>query len=308
MGKIVVFGGSGYLGSAVVRRALQDGHEAVVVGRSGHGVENARAVTWDAKALGPWAEELEGAYGVVNLCGSPIFQRWTASSKAAIWSSRVETTKLIGQAIAACKTPPGAWVNASATGGYGDCGTREVSEASAFSGGFLGELCQAWEGAVTQSETPNTSQCRLRLGIVLGNGCPFGSVLSKLPAIGPLGDGSHYQPWIHADDVSGLVMLALEQRLPGAMNATAPVPATNDALMASIRKAMVRLPAPPVPRMVIRLVCKANGWEEGLLMDSCRAVPQIATSRGYTFAYERVEAAALDAFGQVPEAWRRQLA
>jgi len=305
MGKIVVFGGSGYLGGEIVRRARQEGHEAVIVGRSCSGPG---MVTWDGKSLGPWAQELEGALGVVNLCGSSIFQRWTPRAKEEMLQSRAGTTALIGQAIADCQRPPAAWVNASGCGGYGDCGTREVSEASAFSGGFLGELCRDWEGAVLAASTPNTARCRLRLGTVLGQGSQFGTILSKLPAIGPLGEGSHYQPWIHAEDASGLVMFALERRLEGALNATAPFPATNAALMAAVRKAMVRLPAPAVPKPLVALFCKLQGWDEGLLMDSCRAVPQIAVANGYRFAFERVEAATQAAFGEVPKAWRRQIA
>lgn len=308
MGKIIVFGGSGYLGGAVVRAATAAGHEAVVVGRSGRDTHGARAVAWDAKTLGPWTSELEGATAVVNLCGSPVFQRWTSAGKRDIMESRVVPTRLLGEAIAACQAAPSVWVNASATGGYGDCGAREVSEASGFGTGFLAEVCKEWEGAMLAAETPQTARCRLRIGIVLGQGCPFGKVISRLPAIGPLGSGSNYQPWIHVDDVASMALFAIEIGFSGAMNATAPTPATNAALMEAVRKALVRLPAPPLPDSLVGLACRMSGWDKELLTDSCRAVPQIALARGFQFKYPRLEQAAQDAFGQAPKAWQRQLA
>lgn len=303
MGKIVIAGGSGFLGHAISAEAAAAGHEAVVLTRGGEAPPGAKAVRWDGRSVGGWKEELEGAEAVVNLAGASLMQRWTPKAWQEIRDSRLESTRAVGEAVAACSSPPAAWVNASATGYSGDRGTAEVSEASPASSSRLGTLCAEWEGAALQAATPRTSRCRLRIGVVLGRGGGLGATLSKLPAIGPLGSGRQYMPWVHVDDVAGLVMLAIRERVDGAMNAASPNPATNAALMEAARKAMGRLPAPPLPVPVVRLICRANLWDEELLLASCRAVPQTALGLGFEFRHPSLAGAAEAAFDSVPPAW-----
>jgi hypothetical protein len=303
MGKVVVAGGTGFIGRAIVNAALAAGHEAVVLSRGGE-VPGARTVRWDAQTQGPWAAELDGALAVVNLTGATVLQRWTPQAWQEITDSRIVSTRAIGEAVQASSSPPASWVNASAVGYYGDRGAAEVSEASDHAPTRLGKLCRAWEDEVTNAQTPRTARCRLRIGVVLGEGGGLAATLSKLPAIGPLGDGRAYQPWVHLRDVAGLTMLAVRERVDGAMNAVSPNPVTSATMMEAVRKAMGRLPAPALPEFAVRLLCRANRWDTDMLLASCRAVPQTALAFGYSFEFPTVSAAAQDVFGRLPTAWR----
>jgi uncharacterized protein (TIGR01777 family) len=306
MGKVVVAGGSGFIGAAIVREAALCGHEVVVLSRSARAPVGARGVAWDGRTVGAWAGELDGADAVVNLTGASLVRRWTPKYWEEIRSSRLDSARAVGEAAASCSRPPKAWVNASAVGYYGDCGPVEVSEARVPASTRLGLLCQEWEAAVTAAQTPGTKKTLLRIGIVLGRGGGFVQALSRLPALGPLGSGRHYLPWIHVRDVARMALFAAEAGIEGAVNATAPRPATYAAVVEALRKALGKPPAPPLPRLLVRLMCKANGWDEDMLLASCRAVPQVALARGFEFSFPELGQACADAGGELPAAWRAE--
>ncbi len=306
MGKVVVAGGSGFIGAALVEVLQGSGHETVVLSRSGKGPRGSRAVVWDGKSVGPWAAELEGAMGVVNLAGHPVMDRWTPAVMEKIRSSRVETTRAIGEAIASCQTPPTAWVNASAVGYYGDTGAAEVSEASPAAMGFLGDVCRQWEAAVDSAVAPNTRKVKVRIGFVLGRGggaLPLLSTVTKAFLGGPLGSGRQYVPWIHVKDLARIIVWALTEDVHGAINGTAPRPVTNADLMAGLRAAFGRPPVPAAPEPLVRLMLQAQGLPADVVLGGTRAVPAIPLGLGFQFEFETLAQALADLIDDAPRAW-----
>lgn len=307
MKKVVIAGGSGFIGRALISAFTASGYEVVVLSRSDKAVEGARRVSWDGKTLGAWQEELNGAHAVVNLCGESIMQRWTNASLAKIRESRIKPTELIGEAIANCATPPQVWVNASATGYYGDTGTREISEASPAGKDTLAQICRDWESAVDKARTSTTVRTKVRIGIVMGKDSEAFKQLSRLTNMllgGNLGTGSQYFSWIHVQDLANLIVWAAENPTNGAINACAPEPVTNSDLMASFRKHYGVPFALPAPEFAVRAATKALGWDPQILLGGTRAVPAIAESRGYEFQFPTIEAALTNLIDDVPASWK----
>jgi uncharacterized protein len=306
MGKVVVAGGSGFIGRAVVAVALESGHEAVVLSRSGRAVAGARGVQWDGATLGSWASELEGAAGVVNLAGESVLKRWTPAHRKAMHASRIGPTRLIGEAVAACSEPPKAWVNASAIGWYGDTGQREVSEASPAAQDETAALCRDWEAAVDEAVTPSTRKVKVRIGLVLGNEAGALPMLTKVTKAflgGPLGDGSDYKSWIHVRDLARMVVWAIESDVVGPINGTAPNPVTEADFMAALRAALGRPPVPPAHPFVAEALSGVLGIPKHVLLAGCRVVPAIPLARGFQFEFPTVESALADLLDDVPSAW-----
>jgi uncharacterized protein len=307
MKKVVIAGGTGFIGRTLIREFCEAGYDVEILSRANRALQGAATVTWDGKTVGNWTGALEGAHAVINLCGESLLQRWTNASKKRMRDSRIGTTKLIGEAISVCDQPPKVWINISAVGWYGDTGNREVSEASPAGKDFLAQLCADWEGAVDQSDTPWTRQCKLRVGVVLGKGADVFGLLARLTKMmlgGTVGTGRQVLPWIHVRDLVRLIVWAAENEVSGVVNATAPNPVTNEAFMAALRKRFGMLPSPPVPVFVIELVCKLMGWESSMLLGGARAVPAIALSRGFKFDFPTLGAALDDLVDDVPEAWK----
>lgn len=201
--KFVVAGGSGFIGHALTTFWSDKGDEVVVLSRSSKPVGAARSVRWDGETVGEWAAELEGATAVVNLSGAPISKRHTPAYRKELIASRVGPTETIGKAIAQCKTPPTAWVNASAIGYYGDRGTELLGESSASGTDFMAEVARKWEAACTGSEAPATRKILPRIGIVLGRGGALDE-FKKIPHRG-IGSGKQVISWIHVHDLVRLI-------------------------------------------------------------------------------------------------------
>jgi uncharacterized protein (TIGR01777 family) len=296
--RIVVAGGTGFIGRRLARVLAADGKDVVVLSRGEADVKGARVARWDGRTVGPWREEFEGAQAVVNLSGHPVNCRWTPNNRRRIVESRIETSRVFCQAIRSCTNPPSAWVNASAIGYYGDTGPRETSEAGRNGTGFLGETCRKWEDEVTNCPATATRKVRLRIGFVLGRdggALPLLLGLTRNFLGGAAGDGSQYVSWIHVDDLVAMIRWVIEEPVEGAFNATAPEPVTNATLMAGLRHAVGRPWAPPAPSGAIRLIAPLlMGVEPELVLGSSRVVPQAALGRGFTFKYPQLKDALAD--------------
>ncbi|MBS1723028.1 MAG: TIGR01777 family oxidoreductase [Armatimonadetes bacterium] len=309
MGRVVIAGGTGFLGRAAVSEFKEAGYDVVVLSRSGKVVDGAEVVRWDPNGAGDWYSTLEGAHAVVNLCGESLLQRWTPKALKAIRESRLGTTAVIGAAVGACKEPPKVWVNMSAVGFYGNTGQREVSEASPSANDFLGKLCQEWEDEVDKAVTPATRKVKVRGGLILGQGGQPYETLCKVTKMflgGPLGSGAQYMPWIHVRDFARLLLWAVQGDVRGAVNATAPKPVTNAVFMDAMRAAIGRPPAPPAPAFAVESVCKAMGWDPNMLLGGTRAVPAIPLANGFEFEFGDLHEALRDIVDDVPHAWRTQ--
>ncbi|MFN7172890.1 MAG: TIGR01777 family oxidoreductase [Fimbriimonadaceae bacterium] len=295
--KVVVAGGSGFIGRALCERLKHEGHEVVVLTRKVEPDFGFRQVVWDGETVGPWAAELEDADGVINLAGSPITVKWTNENKQKIIDSRVKTATAIGEAIQACENPPKVWVNASAIGFYGDRPGETLTEESPPGTGFLAETSVQWEAAQAKFETPETVQAVVRIGIVLGKG---GGAYEELALLtknylgGSIGSGQMVMSWIHLQDLTRLFAWIIDSQTSGTFNGTSPHPATNAEFMKALRESLNRPWSPPAPVPVVKMVSSLKGVEPEVLLQDCRALPQHALDSGFMFQYSLLAGALSD--------------
>jgi hypothetical protein len=288
--KIVVTGGTGFLGRSLVATLLQKGHDVDVVTRDLANPSvppDAGAVSWSDLATA-----VDGADAVVNLAGETIAQRWTAPAKARIVGSRASAAERVGAALRAAKRRPSALVNASAVGFYGDRANEELTEASGSGTGFLAETTVAWEEAARRAAPEGVRLVLPRIGIVLGE---EGGALSKmllpfrLGLGGPLGSGTQWMSWIHREDLVALLVAALEDpRFAGPVNATAPAPVTMKEFASTLGRVLHRPAFAPAPAFAIRA---AMGEMASLVLDGQRVLPAKASALGFRFRFGSLEPA-----------------
>lgn len=307
--KIVIAGGTGFLGQALVDQALADGHEVVVLSRGRPGAAAGAAspssggrgptrASWlpDGTA-GSWASVVDGADAIVNLAGESIAEgRWTAARKARILDSRVLATRSIVAAVRAAAAPPRVLVNASAVGYYGSRGADVLTEESAPGRDFLATVCTAWEREALQAEPRVRRVTVLRSGLVLArHGGALEQMLApfKFYAGGPLGSGRQFVAWIHLADWVRLALFVLAtDSLTGPVNAVGPSPVTNAEFARTLGHVLHKPSLVPVPAVALRLALGETA--DALLLASQRVVPAKATAAGFTFAFPELEAALRD--------------
>jgi uncharacterized protein (TIGR01777 family) len=236
---------------------------------------------------------LETVDAIVNLAGEPVAEgRWTEEKKARIRASRIDGTRHLVEAIARSKQRPQVLVSASAVGFYGDRGDELLDETSSMGRGFLAEVCHAWEEEAKQAEKLGVRVVLVRIGVVLMRGEGF---LGKLVPLfktglgGKVGDGGQWIPWIHADDVVGLVLHAIGKTdVRGPMNLTAPAPATNGEITKALASALHRPAFMPAPKVMLKA---AFGELASVVLASQRVVPRVAEATGYTFRHPSLQEA-----------------
>ena len=302
--KIVIAGGTGFLGRPLTAALVQDGHDLVVLTRGSASsrqadrarppVARARAVAWNPNGeLGPWAAEIEGAGAVVNLAGESIAgTRWTAARKQHILDSRVQATRSLAAAIRGAAAPPPVFVSGSAVGYYGPLGDEAATEATPAGSDFLAHVCERWEQEANAASDRTRVAC-IRTGIVLER--DGGALPQMLPPFwfgggGPVGSGRQYWPWIHRDDWVALVRWAIATpAADGALNATAPHPVTNTEFARALGRAIHRPAFMPAPGFALRLLL--GEMADALLLSGQNAVPAKATRDGFQFRYSHVDEA-----------------
>ena len=298
--KIVVAGGTGWIGSALGSALVADGHQLVILTRTVRAAApGMRYVAWDGRTLGPWAGEIDGADAVINLAGESLAaSRWTPRRKQVLRASRIEPTRALVAAIAQAKAPPGMLANASAVGYYGDRGDTPLSETEPPGKDFLAKLVVDWEAETHESIT---RAIQLRFGVVVGPGSeavvrmalPF-----RLFVGGPIGSGRQWFPWVHRDDVIGMIRFALTHpEVEGAVNVTAPEPVRNLEFARALGRVMHRPAWVPVPALALRL---AFGELGGALLASQRVLPTRAAALGYGFQYPTVTPALANSLRSEP--------
>ena len=282
--RVLVTGGTGFIGRAVCHALRGAGHAVTIVSRdSGHASDD--AIGWDAVGQG-----VAAADAVVNLAGEPIAGgRWGPARKEAILQSRVSATRALVDAAGLAARRPRVLVSASAVGYYGARDDEPVDETAGPGSGFLAEVCQAWEREASRAEAFGLRLVRLRLGMVLaGDGGALGRMLPPFRAFvgGPLGNGQQWMSWIHRGDVTGMVLEALvNEGYRGAVNATAPEPVRNRNFTAAVGRVLVRPAAIRVPAVVLRL---ALGEMADMLITGQRVLPRAAERLGYRWQYPEV--------------------
>ncbi len=284
--QVTLTGGTGFIGRALARRLLEQGHALHLLARRPPEQAGLRAAfsVWHAEAGEPPLESLERAEAVVHLAGEPVAQRWSEAAKERIRTSRVEGTRRLVGALARLERPPGVLISASAIGIYGSRGDEWLTETSPPGGGFLAEVVRQWEREAQAAEALGVRVVRLRIGVVLSR--EGGALARMLPAFraglgGRLGSGSQWMSWIHLEDLLELILFALRApQLRGPVNAVAPNPVTNAEFTRALAAALRRPAIWRVPGFLLRALL---GEMASVLLDSQRVRSEAARAAGFCF-------------------------
>ncbi len=295
--KILIVGGTGFVGFHLCSVLLERGHSVTALGTAPQWrkIQHPRFayVSADAALPGAWQQELTDADAVVNLAGKTIFKRWNAAYKKQIYDSRIRTTRNIVAGL-----PHGApcvLCNTSAVGYYGDRKDEILPETAAPGEGFMAGIAKDWENEAFAAAEKGIRVAVMRFGIVLGK--DGGAMAQMLPAFrrfvgGPLGNGRQWFPWIHIQDLLSAVEHLLETNsLSGPFNFSAPNPVRNQELAATLGRLLGRPSFLPAPRAMLRLVLGEVGT---VLVESQRAVPHNLLQSGFKFRFPEIEAALQD--------------
>lgn len=295
--KIVIAGGSGFLGSALTRELTKTGHEVVILTRQethGKGIPGVAYARWTPNGQsGSWTSAVDGAEAIVNLAGESIAaKRWSAAQKQKLRESRLLATRSLTTAIRESGRPPRVLASGSAVGYYGDRGLETLTEISPPGHDFLAGLAREWEAAADEV-AHLTRVALLRTGIVLDG--REGALPKMLPPFkmfvgGPLGAGTQYMAWIHRDDWVRLTAWVISHEgARGPLNVTAPNPVTNAEFSKALGRALNRPSLLPAPPFALRLML--GEMADSLLLSGQRALPVRATDLGFSFRYSNIDEA-----------------
>ena len=289
--KIVVSGGSGFIGEPLVRHLLSRGHDVVVLTRNPAKVRAGRPLPWDGRTQGAWSGEVSAADAIINLAGESIGEgRWTDARKKQLVNSRLNATRALVDAIRNVPQTRRIFISASAVGFYGPRGDEELDENASKGRGFLADLSQRWEEEARGAE-PFARTVIVRFGLVLGaGGGALGRMLLpfKLGVGGRLGGGDQWMPWVALHDLIRLVEFVLSRdEARGVYNVTAPSPVRNRDFTRSLARALRRTAIFPVPGVALRALF--GDMADELLLSGQRAVPTRATSAGFRFEQESLD-------------------
>jgi uncharacterized protein (TIGR01777 family) len=286
--KIVVSGGSGFIGHELVPRLIAAGHDVAVLTRNASHVRAGRAVLWNGAA-----KAIADADAVVNLAGENVGGgRWTESRKRRIVDSRLEATRTIAEALRAAPKKPRALIGASAVGFYGfEHGDESLDETAPAGGGFLAEVTRLWEAAARAAEDV-ARVVVLRFGVVLGKG---GGALGKmllpfrLGAGGPIGSGEQWMSWVDRSDVVRAIEWAVaNESARGVYNVAAPEPVRNRDFGRTLGAVLHRPAVMPAPAFALRAVLGSMADE--MLLGGQRVLPSRLQAEGFSFEYGSLDA------------------
>jgi uncharacterized protein (TIGR01777 family) len=279
--KIVVSGGSGFIGSPLVARLRERGDEVVVLSR-----DPQRGVEWHPPSTGPWVSQVQEADAVVNLAGESIAGgRWTASRKSTLTSSRLNPLRALISA------KPRVLVEASAVGYYGYTSDATFDETAARGTGFLAELVEKWESAAREAET-SARVVLPRFGVVLDK--RGGALKQMLPPFyfgigGPIGSGKQWMSWVDREDIIRAIEWAIDNASArGIYNVTSPNPVRNREFARTLGRVVHRPAFMPVPAVALRTLF-GRGLADEALLGGQRAVPSRLQREGFTFSYPTLE-------------------
>lgn len=296
--RVLITGATGTIGRALTARLLAGGHEVRILTRRGGAspISGTEAFRWDPDREQPPAAAFDGVGAVVHLAGEPVAGgRWTPELKQRIRDSRVLGTRNLVAGMRAASTTPPILVGASAVGYYGNRADERLDEQSAPGQGYLSEVCQAWEAEYRKATEFGVRVAMIRVGVVLS---PTGGALEKmllpfrLGLGGRLGSGRQWFPWIHLDDIVGLLEFCIfNDAVRGPVNGAAPESLTNDQFTHRLAAALRRPVFLPVPEFALRLVA---GEMAAVVLASQHVIPQAALDAGYRFRFPAIGEALRD--------------
>jgi uncharacterized protein (TIGR01777 family) len=297
--RIVLAGGSGFIGTALAKEFSRRGHAVVVLTRSPHERNDGISeIPWDGEHPGEWVQFLDRAAAVINLTGKNINCPHTPENLRAITASRVNSVNAIAAAIAHVKIPPRVWVQSSAVGFYGDTGDELRDETSPCGDNALAKICHDWEAAFGEFKSQTTRKVKLRIGFVLGaegGALPVLATLARFFLGGAAGNGRQYISWIHLADLVQMFVAAVEnEKLSGTFNAVAPNAVTNAEFMRELCRALHRPWSPPAPEFAVKLGARLMGSDPSLALISQRCAPGRFAEAGFRFRFPELPAALRD--------------
>jgi len=305
--KIVIPGGTGQVGTVLARAFAADGHEVVILSR-GAATSAARVVRWDAETLGPWAAEIDGADVVINLAGRTVNCRYNATNRREILESRVKSTTVVGQAIAAAARPPRVWLQSSTATIYAHRHDAPNDEATGILGGlepnapdtwrFSIDVAKAWEQAAQLANVPRTRKVLLRSAMTMSpdHGGIFDTLLGlvRRGLGGTCGDGRQYVSWIHDADFTRAIRWLIDHELDGPVNLSSPNPLPNAEFMRTLRQAWGAPVGLPATAWMLELGAVFLRTESELILKSRRVVPGRLGDAGFVFQFPDWAAASSD--------------
>ncbi len=292
--KIVVAAGTGFLGQAIVNHYKNDGVEIVILTRAkSKTANNVRYVNWDAETLSGWEHELENVDILINLTGKSVDCRYTPANKKAIFDSRVNSTKVLNEAVLRCKNPPRHWLNASTATIYRHSPDKQMDEYEGEIGDdFSMNVAKSWEKAFFETETPKTLKTALRTSIVLGQKggalVPIAN-LAKFGLGGKQGPGNQFISWIHETDFVMATAFIASKKLIGVVNVVSPAPVKNTEFMSTLRNVLNIPFGLPLGRKLLSFGARIIGTETELVLKSRNVIPKRLQENGFDFKFATLE-------------------
>ncbi len=307
--RIIIAGGSGFIGTRLAEKLDNDGYDVVVLTRTHEklrGSRSIRYVSWDGRTAGAWVSEVEGSQAVVNLAGKSIagetlpkilFGRWTNKKKQEILRSRVSSGNVLAEAVLKARKKPEVFIQASGIGYYCASSTASLTEEAPPGEDFLASVSQKWEDSSRSVLTGGIRHAVIRSGVVLDPGggiLPLVALPIRLFLGGRLGDGSQPFPWIHIEDEIAAIQFLVENKsCTGAFNLVAPGMASN-AEFGKLLAAVLRRPFYlPVPAFMLKLLL---GEKSTLVLEGQQAVPRKLLDAGFSFHYPHAESALMNLY------------
>ena len=307
--RIILAGGSGFLGHVLRNHFLKQGCDVVVLTRSPRQMDgSSRECFWDGRTPGEWTRELDGADVLINLAGRSVDCRYTARNRRLMLDSRVDSTLVLGEAIARCANPPKVWLNSSTATIYkhnfgpawnesGKIGATPEAKDE-----FSVQIAKAWEQALDAAPTPRTRKVALRMAMVFGHGrnsvFPMLCRLARCGLGGHMGSGSQYVSWIHKADLCRAIDWIVEHEdISGPVNLAAPNPVTNREMMATVRERCGVFFGLPAPEWLLEVGAFFLRTETELIIKSRRVVPGRLLASGFEFQFPHLHEAMVNLRG-----------
>lgn len=296
--RIFLTGATGFIGLALTSRLQQDGHSVTAWVRSETSARRALGADVEIALAGrdALASAIARCDAVVNLAGAPLMDgRWTPARRAILEHSRITLTENLVRAMADATPRPRVFISGSAVGYYGDRGDEPLTETSEAGDDFLARLCRRWEDAAEQADALGRRVMQLRTGVVVGRG--GGALAQMLPPFrlglgGPIGAGTQYMPWIHLDDVVGIIATALvDDRYRGPVNGVAPEQVTSRAFARALGGALHRPAVLPLPAFALKIIF---GEAASVLLASQRVEPHALMQHQFAYAFPTLDVALAD--------------
>nr|WP_295869939.1 TIGR01777 family oxidoreductase [uncultured Chitinophaga sp.] len=304
--RIIIAGGTGFIGQGLVEYFGADNDIVILTRRPQPASGRVQYLAWDGRTRDDWATALEGADLLINLTGKSVNCRYNDTNREAIFNSRTDATRILGEVIQTLENPPRLWVNAASATIYRHAEDRPMDEFTGeIANDFSVQVCKRWEAAFNEVTLPHTRKVILRIGVTLG-WQPGGVMhpylnLVKFGLGGYQGSGRQMFTWVHINDVCRMIRWLYDNdSTSGVYNCTAPHPVPNRTFMRLLRKTAGHLFGLPAPAPLLSIGAALIGTETELLLKSRWVLPTRALQEGFVFQYPVLEAAFPDILAHMP--------